>query len=437
MRFLWLNGNKRLGSADAGRRLSLWLERLGVDALFIQEPVRAGRAPGSWYPYELLDGDAVTAVWVRQGVSVFGCHRPGPFVQRAEFEHIAAYNVYLDASSSTRRVTQLQELGRLVADDALPVVLAGDFNLAPRPADGLWAGNPSRFTARSERLAFEELLAIGDLVDVLATDPPEFTFERTIRRTCSQFRCDLALVTTAMRHDLHASYEHATRTLTPTISDHSAIVIDVPASARDLTVPAGRPTLVEVDASPADSNRPYQPQRTAIHRRGPSSIARRVVSPLVRARNAQSILDYGCGRGADVLFYRELGLRTEGYDPHGLFGFSALPLGTYDVVTLVFVLNVIADRDERFNALQSASRFMKGNGRLVVATRSYADIESQARSRRWHQHADGYWSSTSRRTFQRGFTADELADLGSHAGLIPAEPAPSIAHASTVVLSRP
>jgi Methyltransferase domain len=437
VRFLSLNANKRLGGAEAWRRLALWLEPLDVHALFIQEPVSAGRAPESWHPYELVEGDAATAVWVRHGVPVPRCHKPAPFVQRAEFEHIAAYNVYLDARSSTRRTAQLQELGRLVAGEALPVVLAGDFNLAPRLGDGLWEGVPSGFTAPSERLAFEELLELGGLADVLATSPPEFTFERTMRGARSRFRCDVALITATTRDDVHATYEHETRTMTPSISDHSAILIDIPGPASgDLTMPACQPPSLDVGDSEGDLVRPSQPQATAIKRRGPSSIARRVVSSLVQALNAQSILDYGCGHGADVLFYREHGLQTEGYDPPEPFGFSALPRGTYDVVTVVFVLNVIADRNQRLNALRSASSFMRNDGRLVVATRSYAEIESQARAGTWPRHSDGYWSSTSKRTFQRGFTVAELAALGRRAGLVPAEPVPSVPKASTIALRR-
>jgi len=51
------------------------------------------------------------------------------------------------------------------------------------------------------------------------------------------------------------------------------------------------------------------------------------------------ILDYGCGRGDDAA---ELGIT--GYDPHHR---PEMPEGFFDIVTCVYVLNVLEDPQER------------------------------------------------------------------------------------------
>ncbi|MGZ6616518.1 MAG: methyltransferase domain-containing protein [Solirubrobacteraceae bacterium] len=55
----------------------------------------------------------------------------------------------------------------------------------------------------------------------------------------------------------------------------------------------------------------------------------------------RGVLDYGCGRGADLSYFRSLGIDAVGYDPHEPFGFAEPPAGLFMVVTLIFVLNVL------------------------------------------------------------------------------------------------
>jgi hypothetical protein len=45
-------------------------------------------------------------------------------------------------------------------------LVVGDFNLAPRPFDGLTDGNPSRFTTATERAALNRLLVRANLADL-------------------------------------------------------------------------------------------------------------------------------------------------------------------------------------------------------------------------------------------------------------------------------
>ena len=93
-----------------------------------------------------------------------------------------------------------------------------------------------------------------------------------------------------------------------------------------------------------------------------------------------SILDYGCGTGADVTHYRNLGLDAEGYDIHQPFGYADLPRRQFRVVTLIFVLNVLPTARERLEVLRRAASFLAPAGLLVVAARSTSAIRAAART---------------------------------------------------------
>ena len=91
--------------------------------------------------------------------------------------------------------------------------------------------------------------------------------------------------------------------------------------------------------------------KTAIARPGPSAPAKKLTPCIERVLaesslnpSVRGVLDYGCGRGADVNYFRSLGIDAGGYDPHAPFGFAESPTGVFMVVTLIFVLNVLPDR---------------------------------------------------------------------------------------------
>src|ERR1043166_1681750 len=89
--------------------------------------------------------------------------------------------------------------------------------------------------------------------------------------------------------------------------------------------------------APIDYRKPLNPARTAMRRKNPSPIARALrETGFLAAHRVRTVLDYGCGVGRDVEYYRELGLQAEGYDPHEPFGWSSLPTGCYDLVTNLF-----------------------------------------------------------------------------------------------------
>ena len=149
-----------------------------------------------------------------------------------------------------------------------------------------------------------------------------------------------------------------------------------------------------------------------MHRKKASPIARHLVSSeLLRLRHLRRILDYGCGIGQDVAFYRDQGYEAIGFDPHRPFGFSQHPVGTFDLVTCLFVLNVIATSEDRRAVCRQISNLVAPSGLLVVATRSPQAISSEALAKNWLPFKDGYLSSPTRGTFQRGISVKEIQDL--------------------------
>lgn len=74
-------------------------------------------------------------------------------------------------------------------------------------------------------------------------------------------------------------------------------------------------------------------------------------------------LDYGCGRGGDVERLSADGYKSTGYDP---YYFPNAAIAPVDVVTMSYVLNVIADPQERREALSHAWNLTKK--RLIVST---------------------------------------------------------------------
>jgi exonuclease III/SAM-dependent methyltransferase len=423
VRLASINLNKRLGNSAARAKLTTWLRRHNIDVLVAQEPWKPiDRQPIDLAGFRVVDGDGDLFCWVAQRWTTPPTCRPETFVQRVELAWLAVFNTYLDAYSATERGRQLQRLSDLVStENGRPSLLCGDFNLAPRPVDGITDGQASTFNTTADRNPFVRLLSDTWLVDTTADQDPQFTVEREIRGRQIRFRCDLALVSDHLRAGVEVSYDHTTRTGAEAFTDHSAMLIDArvdlePAAAED------QDTLFTLLPAPfaQTATADYQPHKTAMTRRGPSPFARTVVEILAPRLGITSVLDHGCGRGSDVDYYRTAGLTADGWDPHPGFHATTEPDRQYDLVTNIFVLNVLPDPWQRIQALQHASRFVRPGGRLLVVTRSPGDIEPRAASAGWSAHHDGYWSSESKGTFQKGVTNDEILALGSRAGLQPA-----------------
>ena len=240
---------------------------------------------------------------------------------------------------------------------------------------------------------------------------------------------DSARSGTAAIRSVTVTYDHDVRAAA--FTDHSALLIDLPVSPPW----AGRShperlfsLAVELGGRhTADAHTPHTPpaptscqaHKTAMTRRSPSPFARSILEILAPKLSVGSILDYGCGRGADIAHYRKAGLRADGYDPYPAFGWARQPTLTvgYDLVTLVFVLNVLPNPWERVLVLRQAATHLRPGGHMLVVTRSPRDIQTRAAQAGWSRHNDGYWSSQRKQTFQRGISEAEIEWLAGRVGL--------------------
>lgn len=439
-----INLNKRLGADSARARFAAWLRAHDVAVIVAQEPYKpAERRPPLLPGYVFAGGDGHLATWVREDIATPAVSAPTGWAQRVELGWLTVLQVHLDAYTSAARATQLGELAALAAaEGGRPLLICGDFNLAPRPQDGLYDGEVSGFTADTERKALQHLLQTAWLVDTTDTDgETEFTFERLVTGKLSRFRCDLALLSDHLADGVTVAPRHEVRTGPEAFTDHSAILLDLP-----LTPEAAEPDDVLFAISDLTGKQPaatgarsYQPHKTAMSRQAASPAARAITGHLTGPLGVRTVLDHGCGRGADVAHYRAAGLDADGYDPHEDFGWPRPERDGYDLVTQMFVLNVLPDPGARIRALQDAAAFVRPGGHVVVVTRSPEEITKAATAGSWTAHHDGYWSSAGKGTFQRGISAAETTALARHAGLTPAVgaaglPLPGVSH---IVLAKP
>jgi DNA phosphorothioation-associated putative methyltransferase len=130
----------------------------------------------------------------------------------------------------------------------------------------------------------------------------------------------------------------------------------------------------------------------------------------------RSVLDYGCGRGDDVRRLRELDYNVSGWDP----AFAPdEPLQPADVVSLGYVINVIASTAERADTLRKAWQLAQWG--LVVAAR----LDWQTLGADTRPLNDGV--ITARGTFQKFYTQYELKTwIESTLGVVAHAAAPGI-----------
>lgn len=403
--------------------MSQWLLERHCDVLLAQEPLRINHAETvNLHGYVYLGGNPNLGVWYRQDLPPPALRRVSPFCIEIEIGYILAYNVYLSPYATDERLAQLNFLRQLLqrADDR-PIIVMGDFNLAPCPSDGMFGEQVSSWTKPSERQEFALLLSSSRLVDATSSEAmsrQEYTIERLCYSKPIRFRCDLALVSDYLLPLVSVSYDHSSRIGDSRFTDHSAVIVDVP-----ITLPM--PTLFDSEPNQYDDfpNARVASYKTAIPRRKPSRIARYLVqSGLLKVLCVNSILDYGCGYGQDVIYYRANGYLADGYDPYPGFGWTDMPDQSYDIVLLVFVLNVLPNPWERLRVLRSASQFVKNpGGYILIATRSPLSIHKEASQKAWKPHNDGYWSHEARKTFQKGISKVELRSMLARVGFHEAE----------------
>ncbi len=116
---------------------------------------------------------------------------------------------------------------------------------------------------------------------------------------------------------------------------------------------------------------------------------------------AQTLFDYGCGRGGDVAGLCAEGYDARGWDPHFAPG---APRAEADLVNLGFVVNVIEDPAERVEALVGAFKLAR---RALVVGVMLCGNDTPGKP-----FLDGFL--TSRNTFQKYFTQAEFKDYLEH-----------------------
>ncbi|MFD9424351.1 MULTISPECIES: methyltransferase domain-containing protein [unclassified Streptomyces] len=439
-----VNLNKRLGASGARSNLAAWLREHGVKIVLAQEPFKpAERTPPALGGFVFAGGDGHLAAWISEDLAPPAVTCPQTWVQRVELEWMLVLQVHLDAYAGASRAAQLAELAAMAAaEKGRPLLVCGDFNLAPRPEDGLFGEETSTFTTEAERRALQQLTQSATLDDTTAEKVPVFTFERVLNGQPSRFRCDLALLSGHLTETTTVTVDSSVRSGPAAFTDHSALLIDLPLSlqaAEPDDVLFALSDLTGDGPAAAPTRREYQPHKTAMSRQAPSPASRAVTERLTGSLGIKTVLDHGCGRGADVAHYRSAGLTAEGFDPHDDFGWPRPEHSGFDLVTSMFVLNVLPDPWQRIQALKDAASFARPGGHLVVVTRSPEEITKAAADGGWSVHHDGFWSSQSKGTFQRGIAPGEITALARQAGLLPADkvpvlPLPGVCH---VVLTKP
>jgi len=390
-----VNLNKRAGSSAIREGLLRWLERVQPNLLLLQEPwSHAQKDSVEISGYNLLGGNHYVANYLRAGdpaaQSVPRTDRWLSVVVGRECIH----TVYFPDTTPGAREKFFDVLAEQIHNQPqCQHLILGDFNMAPRPDDGLYGDQPSVWTGGSERRALQHLLTKNDLVDLYLLHPTAdpFTFEKLNRGKMTRFRCDLALVDRdiAQREGTNLLIDHGTRRGLRSFTDHSGLVV----------------TFCDDETMDATEIRP---ENTAISRScvsKPTRLLRRH-----HLRLDQRVLDFGCGRGKDVEWLRNEGFDADGYDIAAKFGATVRPKRLFDVVMAIYVVNVL-DPLRRIAALRDAWSFVKPGGRLFVVSRSREQIEREAREGNWKRCLDGYFSDRRSGKFQRGLDYEDLQQM--------------------------
>ncbi|MFA6092746.1 MAG: methyltransferase domain-containing protein [Elusimicrobiota bacterium] len=163
----------------------------------------------------------------------------------------------------------------------------------------------------------------------------------------------------------------------------------------------------KTQAQPVAASSEIHPERTAPARTKPS-VPTRLAEPLLSGE----ILDYGAGLGKDTEYLKAKGLRVSAYDP---FYFPKKPAQKkrFDWVLLNYVLNVIVSPADRVQVLKDIRGRLTPGGRLLVAVRGEKKLAS-SRKKYWRPEGDGW--VTSRKTFQKGYTQEELKERLAESG---------------------
>lgn len=400
-----INLNKRLESLRKNIEFANWLIEKQIDILIVQEGSKKILNKEKFLDYYCIGGNNYVSIWVNENNVNDNIYIENitEKIQKMEIGYISLYNVYLDAYKKVTRKEQLEYLDKALSDEKdKPLILLGDFNIAPNKEDGLYNNEYSNFNSDVDRGALKLLISNRKLIDKVPFGDKDFTIERKYLNKTVSFRCDLALLSKYISDNIKIYYDHSVRK-EKKFTDHSALILDVPVSLNSNLL--------------INNSDIYFPHKTAISRRNPSSLAKSLVKDILPLENFEKILDYGCGYGKDVDYYNSEGLKAFGFDPHPKFNYINKPNEIFDCVSLVYVLNVLPNPYDRLKVIKKAASYLKTRGIMLIATRSEYEINKQALQKNWQKHNDGYWSSINKGTFQKGLDSKEIVMLAENAGL--------------------
>lgn len=115
--------------------------------------------------------------------------------------------------------------------------------------------------------------------------------------------------------------------------------------------------------------------RTAISRRTISAPAKFLwKQDLIEGK----VLDYGCGKGRDVVDLQEIGFDITGYDPFHI-PWNKPVKSKYDTILCTYVLNVV-DRQTRATIIRNIQRLLRPEGKAYITVRR--DIKKEGLTKR-------------------------------------------------------
>ena len=216
-----VNLRKRLGDSTCRSNFEAWLADHRPEVLLAQEPVgQAKRLAGpTMYTlkgYQLLERTALVASWCRDDLQAAEIKTHTNRWQEITVHSLSIHNVYLPSESGRERIEMLGEMASYLRGSTFETLIAGDFNLAPKPEDRRFDGQPTiklKSDRDREAKALDSLLSATSLYDATC-DLQEFSWVQLRdknSRKFSEWRCDLALLSNSLRAGAKVKYDHYLR----------------------------------------------------------------------------------------------------------------------------------------------------------------------------------------------------------------------------------
>ena len=124
-----------------------------------------------------------------------------------------------------------------------------------------------------------------------------------------------------------------------------------------------------------------------------------------------SMLDFGAGRSKDSEYWsKATGADAQAYDK---FYQPSRPDRKFELVTVIFVLNVVETDEERIVILNDAMQYVMPDGYIFIATRSKKDIANAVKKgKNWTKLPSGaYVSNPKKHTIQCGVDDQDIQSL--------------------------